>query len=116
MNYLISPWWFYWFDVASEIEAAITVMGIFAALLAAGLYINYANSEYDKMPSSTKKIIRILLIVSVLFIVISVFISSQEAMLTMQVARLSTPENMEIAVESAKSVIDYIADTIKSIR
>ena len=44
------------------------------------------------------------------------FVPSKEALIEMQVARFATYENAEWTLDTVKAAVDYIVESIKSVR
>jgi len=136
MNYIIDPSVFYWINVLGILQTVLAILGgcgLAGGILALiyGWYgkANAYDTEYD---SATKKHIdviddremrealkwiklgKILSVVSVIFIIASIFIPGKVASIEMLIAKTATFENVGMSVESIKELIDYIVTAIKS--
>ena len=126
MNYFIDPSWFYWLKVLNSVNVACIVFSVvlaFAAcvLIISGL-INYdcGKKFHDEEDlQSGKRSLRIALILGIIFIftvLASIFIPNKETLIEMQIARYATKENVNVTIESLKSVVDYIVESIGSLK
>ena len=105
MTPIISPWWFYFFNLISNLRdvscIAIPVTGF--VCFAHGMYtLMDKNSPKGFMPTSFMKII---LVICLIF---SIILPSNETMYQMAAASLITPNNIT-------STTDFITDTINAI-
>ena len=119
MNYIINPWWFYWFSMFENLgimSIVMTVFGIVTTLIFVITYFCTFDSEYNKeINAMARKWMKGAGIFAAIMLLLSVAIPSQETMIYMQIAKVATEENLDAAVDTAKSVADYIADTIVEI-
>ena len=136
MTYIIDPSVFYWINVLGILQTTLAVLGSFGlicgiAALIGGWYgkANAYDTEYDSVARKHIEVIddremqealkwiklgKILFVVSVIFIIASIFIPGKVASIEMLIAKTATFENVGMSVESIKELIDYIVTAIKS--
>lgn len=130
MTYIINPMWFYWISVADKICEATCSLAILlfissatAYIVAAALKIDaHGHDEFDrKCPSyivgaKVQRVATVLAILAVIMYAIYTFVPSTETLIEMQIARFTTVENAEWALDAIKSAADYIVSAIKELQ
>lgn len=120
MNYYINPGWFYWLKVVSEIQGACIVISILFGILMVCLGVVYVvniSTAYDGEDFSVVlRFLKISIVVFAAALLGSIFIPNRETIIEMQIARYATRENVNTTVESIKSVVDYIVESINSMK
>ncbi len=109
MEPIISPWIFYWMDIAGALKmtlVALATFGLFAMFFAA-----MHNDIEDKPIIPAIKPIAIAIVV-VLFVV--AFIPSKDTMYKMLITSYITPNNIELVGGSIDNALDKLTD--KAIR
>ncbi len=129
MTYIINPMWFYWISVADKICEATCSLAILlfissatAYIVAAALKIDaHGHDGFDRKCSSyivgakAQRVATVLAVLAVILLAISTFIPSRETLIEMQIARFTTVENAEWALDAVKSATDYIVSAIKEL-
>lgn len=129
MTYIINPMWFYWISVADKICEATCSLAILlfissatAYIVAAALKIDaHGHDGFDRKCSSyivgakVQRVATVLAVLAVILLAISTFIPSRETLIEMQIARFTTVENAEWALDAVKSATDYIVSAIKEL-
>lgn len=129
MTYIINPMWFYWLSVADKICRATCSLAILLFICSAGAYIVTAafkfnvidddgfNRECSDYIAGTKaqRVATVLAVLAVIMSAIYAFIPSRETLIEMQIARFTTVENAEWALDAVKSATDYIVSAIKEL-
>ena len=129
MTYIINPMWFYWISVADKICEATCSLAILlfissatAYIVAAALKIDaHGHDGFDRKCSSyivgakAQRVATVLAVLAVILLAISTFIPSRETLVEMQIARFTTVENAEWALDAVKSATDYIVSAIKEL-
>lgn len=129
MTYIINPMWFYWLSVVDKacqlaITAAILLVILSAALFIAAAFCKYAavyknavDEECFEYKTGVKmqKIATAAVAVAAILFIICVFVPSKETLIEMQIARFTTVENAELALDAIKSATDYIVSAIKEL-
>lgn len=117
MEYVISPVWFYWLNVVDAIRGvALGYLVLFAIGAIVSLVVAWMEDAFEYgIESSVKKIFVSLTIVCVIAVLILVFVPSKETLIEIQVAKLTTYDNVALTVDGVKSVADYIVNAIKTI-
>jgi len=106
MNYIIEPSWFYWVEVFE----CIKYLGVISAIVLAtvgGVVITcewYWNKDKYK--------IIIILIMTVIFLGIGIFVPSKTTMFQMMGAKLSTTDNVELVKENGKELVEFMTNEI----
>jgi len=119
MSPIISPWWIYVYEIIETLNDAFVNVSIFAVIAAIILVvfciINYINCE-DEIVNTFKPWIKPAIALFAISGMIAVFVPSQDTLIYMQIARYSTPENLEQVVETTKDAVDYVIDAVQSIK
>ena len=129
MTYIINPMWFYWLSVAEKIYQVARALAILLLIFSAAAYIVTAafkfnaldNDGFDRECSDyiagtkVQRVATVLAILAVIMSAIYTFIPSRETLIEMQIARFTTVENAEWALDAVKSATDYIVSAIKEL-
>lgn len=119
-TYIIDPMWIYWINVCGALKGVaigIAIVAVSAMVIALiGMAENARYGVEDKDYRSARKVFWISLPILLVFTFAAIFIPSTKLLMEMEVAKLATRENIELSVDALKSVVDYIAETIKSIK
>ena len=119
MSPIISPWWIYVYGIIetlNEAFVAVSVCAVIAAIILVVLcIINYINRE-DEIVNTFKPWIKPAIALFAISGMIALFVPSQDTLIYMQIARYSTPENLEQVVETTKDAVDYVIDAVQSIK
>lgn len=130
MTYIINPMWFYWLNVVDRAYQFIRTAAILLFLLSVVLFIAAAFCKYAAIDYHTideecfeyvtsvklQRIAKVVAVVAVILFIIHVFIPSRETLIEMQIARFTTVENAEWALDAVKSATDYIVSAIKELQ
>ena len=123
MEYFIDPSWFYWIKVADGIQTAFIVFGVVFGILVICLTIAYLAERscvFDEDDEEkVARIFRFLKISVVVFIVVilgAVFVPSRNTLIEMQIAKYATRENVSITIDTLKSFVDYVVESIGSLK
>lgn len=114
MQPIINPFIFYLISVfgnlkiVSIIMIAITTVALFITLILWVFFEGYFSDNFIKA-------IKITFIIMVIFLLLSIFIPSQETCYQMLVASAVTPDNLEIIKDTGISIGDYIIENAKDI-
>lgn len=136
MTYIIDPSVFYWINVFGILQTVLAVLGSLGLIggIIALIYgwcekANAYDREYDRAAGKYNYVIndkemqealkwiklgKILSVVSVIFIIATIFIPGKATSIEMLIAKTATFENVSMSVESIKELIDYIVTAIKS--
>lgn len=127
MDYIINPMWFYWMSVVSDLKGLCAVVACLLSITTIVFAIVYTICAYSvrEFPSISddekavmefiRKTTKPLVICLALSLMGTVFIPSQETLITMKVAEFATYENAEITIDTIKSAVDYIVEASKTI-
>ena len=120
MDYIINPTWIYWAHVLDTVKILCTIIAIFAgALVAIGGYMIGGNKQYgedDKDYRAGKVIVRWSLPVLIISFLVALFVPSEKILIEMLIAKLATKQNIELTADGLRQLIDYIAETIRSLK
>lgn len=129
MTYIINPMWFYWLSVVDRACQLVRTAAILLFVFSVGFLIVVAFcrhivfdcdecskgcSEY-KAGGKVQRVAIVLFVVAVILFIIHVFIPPRETLIEMQIARFTTVENAEWALDAIKSATDYIVSAIKEL-
>lgn len=130
MTYIINPIWFYWLSVVDRACQLVRAAAILLFVFSVGFLIVVAFcrhivfdcdecskgcSEY-KAGGKVQRVAIVLFVVAVILFIIYVFIPPRETLIEMQIARFTTVENAEWALDAVKSATDYIVSAIKELQ
>lgn len=130
MTYIINPIWFYWLSVVDRACQLVRTAAILLFVFSVGFLIVVALcrhivfdcdecskgcSEY-KAGGKVQRVAIVLFVVAVILFIIYVFIPPRETLIEMQIARFTTVENAEWALDAVKSATDYIVSAIKELQ
>ena len=129
MTYIINPMWFYWISVADRACQLVSTAAILLVILSAALFIAAAFCKYAAVYQNAvdeecfeyatgvkmQRIATAVAAVAAILFIIYVFIPSRETLIEMQIARFTTVENAEWALDAIKSATDYIVSAIKEL-
>lgn len=113
MEPIINPLFFYLIHLADNLRTTAGIL-IFTGLA----IIIFATALWGMMDGFTKcthTLIKTFIIVVCVSIVIVIFIPSQETCYQMFVASLATPDNLNLVVDTGKSIADYIVESAAEI-
>lgn len=121
MNYIINPAWFYWIQLASGMKVVTGVLlgtsCVLFIIMSAVLLANIDSYDFedDEMKWCIKWTKRCAALCIVLAVVTAA-IPSKETLIEMQIAKYATFENAEWTLDAIKSAVDYIVESIQSIK
>ena len=113
MEPIINPLFFYLIHLADNLRTTAGIL-IFTGLA----IIIFATALWGMMDGFTKcthTLIKTFIIIVCVSIVIVIFIPSQETCYQMFVASLATPDNLNLVVDTGKSIADYIVESAAEI-
>lgn len=131
MTYIINPMWFYWLSVADKVCQAAHTLAIpllafsIASYVVAAVLKFVANDGYDGINRESPEHIigtklqraaTALVVIAAILYAIYTFVPSRETLIEMQIARFTTVENAEWALDAVKSATDYIVSAIKELQ
>ena len=115
MEYYINPSWIYWINVIDSLRVFFITM-IIGSGMCAIVAFPIAVAE-DVMEESTFKKLEITACVIFIFsLLCMLFVPSKEVLIEMEVAKLATKQNVDLTVESLKSIVDYIIDAVAKLK
>ena len=129
MTYIINPMWFYWLSVVDRACQLVRTAAILFVILSAALFIAAAFCKYAAVYQNAvdeecfeyatgvkiQRIATAVAAIDVIMFIIYVFIPSRETLIEMHIARFTTVENAEWALDAIKSATDYIVSAIKEL-
>ena len=117
MEPIISPWIFYWMDVAVALSIVSTIATIVSAICLTFLVLaaNDPCNNDDERANVTKYAKRIVMLFAV-SLAFSVFIPSKDTMYKMLVTSYVTPNNIELVGGSIDTALDKLTDKVVKIK
>jgi predicted MFS family arabinose efflux permease len=109
MSPIVSPWWFYLFNLVENLRDGALAVLIFGG---AGIIVIYIAGFMDDTTYKIPKWTTILLILSAVLIL---FTPSKETCYQMAAATLVTPDNISAVGETTKNAIDYIVESVDKV-
>ena len=123
MNYYINPAWFYWIKVLDETRIISIVSAVIFGAAIVFLSIAYASeSDYifdeedERTLARLHRLIKLAIAVFVIAVLCAIFIPDKNTLIEMQIARYATRENVDATIESIKSFVDYIVESISKLK
>ena len=120
MDFIINPAWVYWANVLGDLKIVCTILAVFAGIaVVIGTVVLAINKEYgenDEDYLAGRTTLRVSLPVFIFCFLVAIFAPSTKLLVEMLVAKLATKQNIELTAESLKQIVDYIAETIKSLK
>ena len=110
MTPIISPWWFYLFDMVEKLGVTSTVIAVLLGIGGVIYFIIWGICEGNEIKFS-----KILIVIFAISSFLAVFTPSKETCYQMAAASLVTPDNLTTAGNTATDIIDYIVDSIDEI-
>ena len=123
MEPIISPFFFYFINLVDNVWgvsiAASVVSGVVICVLLV-CCVCESDSECDSFNNiyneRYKKITRRSILICVVSVAICLFVPSKETMIEMAIAKNVTAQNIELAKDSIKGVIDYTIESVEKLR
>lgn len=131
MNYIVDPNLIYLLTVVDWIKFFIGIMTAFlivgfGVLVGCAIY-NYVESENPRYRDETRKwnrkwykwckqfaiTVGVFMVIS---IALTIFIPSKNTIITMEIAKAATYENVELGVQQLKEAVDYVINAINSLK
>lgn len=121
MNYIINPAWFYWMQLASGMKvvagvflglSCVLFLGLFIVLLTNMDFCDYEDDDVKRYMKWTKRCAMLCIVLAV----ITAAIPSKDTLIEMRIAKYATVENANWTLETIKSAVDYIVESIKSMK
>lgn len=106
----------------NNIEIGLVILSIILAIIGGVLIFAIADMDClfptendDEETIIGRRVMKIILISSLLMFVIAMVLPTKETLIAMQVKNLATLENYNWTVEQLKGVVDYIVESINKI-
>lgn len=131
MTYIINPMWFYWLSVADKVCQAAHALAIplfgfsISSYVVAAVLKFVAIDDYDGINRESpghiigtklQRAATAIVVIAAILYAIYTFVPSRETLIEMQIARFTTVENAEWALDAVKSATDYIVSAIKELQ
>ena len=123
MEPIISPFFFYFINLVENVWGVSIAAAIVSGVAICALLTCCAcesDSEYESFNdiynNHYKKVTRRSILICVISIVICLFVPSKETMIEMAIAKNVTSQNIELAKDSVKGIIDYTIESVEKIR
>ena len=119
MDYIISPSWFYWIEVANAVKicsfvAAVILLCSFIILAAVSHDDDFLG--YHEDAKKKRKVMAGCLVALALFSVAGIFVPSKQTLIEMMIAKKATYDNVSWTIDQVKEAVDYIISAIKEIK
>lgn len=115
MTPVISPWVFYWLNVADTVSFIVTVLAAMAIVVTVIVcvpmitnYIEYGKSDADYLRS--KAVFKPVVTIAIIFTLLATFIPTQRTITKMIVAQNVTYERVEMVEDTVQQVYEDIID------
>lgn len=113
MQPIIHPIWFYLLDVGQSLGDIFMCFGVLFCIAGGIIYFlcAVAAADNDEFPKPFCRM-KSFLWIGVFLCIVSGLIPSKETGYAMMAANIVTPNNIEVAGETATDIIDYIVDSV----
>lgn len=116
MEPIINPWLIYFISIIEQLRNVVGVVTFVVVLLdifiVVGTIIESDDAIgvfYNREKNKIKPLVKLLIAVSIIFPILTIFIPTKETIVAMYVANMATPDNLNLANEIFKSNLkDYI--------
>ena len=116
-NPIISPWFFYFTDLADAIHPPFLVIGVFSFLILIVAAVIHSVANKDEVDVDKIKKLMILLTVICLFTLLTgIFIPTKDTMYKMAAAKYATPTNINKIIEKGEDFGKDIKDIKNDIK
>lgn len=127
-GYIIEPSWFYWLNVmnSSKIFLAVVMFVCVVFIIIGVIEISvdmdmmksfpHSSTDYAGQVQRWKKWLKVFVAGLIVCGLGIIFIPSQETLITMMVAKYATYENVGLTVDALKGAVDYIIQSIQSLK
>ena len=120
MEYIINPMWFYWIEVADTIKE-ISIGAMFVLLISAIIILAATSSIDDeferKYAAKTKRNVMVLCLIGLaVSALVCIIVPSRDTLISMQIAKLATHDNINLTADKIKEIVDYIISAVKEIK
>ena len=116
MTYYINPIWFYLMSVSNGIKIFLFVLGGFSLMISVVALISWAvdvvGTELDDDDKKIFKLLRKIIIASIISFTIGILTPSKETCVEMMIASQITQENARATKEEIYEIVDYIVDKV----
>lgn len=111
-GYVINPWFFYWLQIINALAIFIWIIGVvLLAIVAICWFAPIVGGDLTAQESYIK--IRKALLISIGVCILAILIPSKETLISMELAKHVTYENVNIFIEKTEEAADYIVDKIE---
>ena len=111
---IINPWLIYVAEVSENLRVINIIIGVILSIIT-GLFILFSLVEEEDPFANYKKIVRPLILVSIITICLGIIIPSKDTIYTMIAFNQLTPSNIEGAKGDCKEIIDYVIEKVEEI-
>lgn len=118
MEPIISPWFLYWISIFGNIKTAFEFFIPFFILMTGITYCVVRSCVADCIYKNLDKVLPhifkvgiIFVIVLAIILVINIFIPTEETLYGMLALKYITPDNIQLGVDTVKSIIEYVMET-----
>lgn len=112
MNPIISPWLFYFAELADSINMTFLFVALIAFIIMAFAFIPYMDNKKDETLKQCLKKSFIWFCISIAIVVIT---PSKDTVYTMVVLDNVTTDNIQAIGKTGKDLVDYITDQIDKV-
>lgn len=111
MEPIVSPLWFYLFNVIDNIKIFIALAFLIAALFCVYCVVERIVERNIK----ENKFFKIAIIISCISMLFLIFLPEEEVLYQMLVASYITPDNIELVGGAGQSIVDYIVESVNEL-
>lgn len=119
MEPIVNPWLIYFASIAEQLRTffnAITyIVVILDIIIVMGTFVESDDAIavfYNREEKKIRPFIKLLIVLSIIYPLLVIFIPSKETIIAMYIANMVTPDNLNIANEVFKSNLKDYADII----
>ena len=112
MKPIINPLWFYLINVADNLIDVLWTLGGTIIVISGAIMVMYFLGVFESDFKEYLKRAKKFFILGILMTILGGFIPTKTTCYQMMTASMITPNNLEIAGETATNVVDYIVDSV----
>lgn len=123
MEPIISPFFFYFINLVDNVWGVSIAAAIISGVAAVVILVccicesDYSGDSFSEAYNGHyKKVTRRSILICVFCTAICLFVPSKETMIEMAIAKNVTAQNIELAKDSVKGIIDYTIESVEKLR
>lgn len=112
MEPIISPWFFYFADVADAVDILSSLLSLGLIATSSFMFLEEVSTEYGGLSKDLRKTSKKLFMLGVILALIALFTPDSSTIYKMGIARQITPNNIEQLSNATDKAVDTLIDKI----